>query len=128
MALARSRIEAQGNLVELGLTVDGQVGALGQVLAQQAVGVLVAAALPRTMRVSEVHLHASAQGQRIVITHLLAQVVCERFAQDFLDGLERFAETLQRIRQRWRYSSWPAPRIHWCVQPASPRMNDCRHP
>ena len=57
MAFLRPRVEAQRDLVELGLTVDGQVGALGQVLAQQAVGVLVAATLPRAVRVSEVHLH-----------------------------------------------------------------------
>lgn len=30
MALARPGVEAQGDLVKLGLTVDGQVGALGQ--------------------------------------------------------------------------------------------------
>lgn len=67
MALSRSRIEAQRDLVELGLAVDRQVGALGQVLAQQAVGVLVAAALPRAVRVGEVHLHTGTPSVTIVV-------------------------------------------------------------
>ncbi len=37
---AGSIVQAVGNVVEFGLSVDGQIGALGQVLPQQPVGVL----------------------------------------------------------------------------------------
>lgn len=49
MALSQSCVEARCDLVEPGLTVDRQVGALGKVLAQQPVGVLAAVALPWAM-------------------------------------------------------------------------------
>lgn len=42
---AGSVVKAVGNLVEFGLRVDGQIGAPGQVLPQQPVGVLAGAAL-----------------------------------------------------------------------------------
>ena len=45
-----SVVQAVGDGIELGLGVDGQIGALGQVLAQQPVGVLAAATLPGAMR------------------------------------------------------------------------------
>ena len=47
-SLARSLIEAQGYFVEVDLRVAGQVGFPGEVLSQQAVGIFVGAALPRT--------------------------------------------------------------------------------
>ncbi len=59
---ARSVVQAVGDAIELFLAVDAQVGALGQVLAQQAVGVLAGAALPGAVRVAEVHPHAGVQG------------------------------------------------------------------
>lgn len=49
-------VELQGDGVELVLGEGGQVGALGEVLSQQAVGVLVRAALPGAVRVAEVDL------------------------------------------------------------------------
>lgn len=94
VALSQSRIEAQSDLVELGLTADRQVGALGQVLTQQAVGVFVATALPWTVRVGEIHLHAGARSQCGVLAHLLALVVRKRFAQGFGYALQGLAETL----------------------------------
>ncbi len=42
----RAGVEAVGDGIEFLLGVDGQVGAFGQVLAQQAVGVLAGPALP----------------------------------------------------------------------------------
>ena len=41
--------------VQLALGVARQVGALGQVVAQQAIGVLVGAAFPRAMRICKEH-------------------------------------------------------------------------
>jgi hypothetical protein len=65
--LGRDRI--QGGLVEL-----PQVGTLGQVLAEQAVGVLVGAALPRAARVTEVDLDAGVDGELGVLGHLPAVI------------------------------------------------------
>ena len=58
--LAGSCVEFGGDGVEVGLGVRGEVGALGQVLAQQPVGVLVGAALPGAAGVAEVDLDAGA--------------------------------------------------------------------
>lgn len=44
--LSGAGVEFVGDGVQVGLGVDGQVGAFGEVLAEQAVGVLVGAALP----------------------------------------------------------------------------------
>ena len=61
--LPRSPVEFRGDGVEVGLGVDGQVGALGDVLADQPVGVLVAAPLPRAVRVAEVHRDPGRDGE-----------------------------------------------------------------
>jgi len=58
--------------------VPGEVGALGEVLAQQPVGVLVAAALPWAARVAEVDLQAGVDAQRGVLGHLAALVPGQR--------------------------------------------------
>jgi hypothetical protein len=50
--------------------VDGQVGALGQVLAQQPVGVLIRAALPRAAGVREVHPVAQQRSELVVVGQL----------------------------------------------------------
>lgn len=46
-------VELTRDGVEIGLTVAPQIGALGQILSQQAVGVLVRAALPRALAITE---------------------------------------------------------------------------
>ena len=51
-------VQTVGNCIEFVLTVDREVRAFGQILAQQPVGVLTGAALPGTVRVAEVHVHA----------------------------------------------------------------------
>jgi len=50
--------------------VRAQVGALREVLAQQPVGVLVRAALPRAVRVAEVDRHARVDPQPGMLGHL----------------------------------------------------------
>ena len=97
MPLPGPGVETQGDLVELVLAVDRQVRALGQILTQQAVGVLVAAALPGAVRVGEVDRHTGAQGQRVVVTHLLALIVGQRLAQGGRDALQGLAEAGQRV-------------------------------
>ena len=47
-------VECDGDRVEVGSRVSGEVGALGEVLPEQAVGVLVGATLPGTARIAEV--------------------------------------------------------------------------
>src|SRR2546423_15595195 len=47
-------VELPGHFVQIRLRVDGQVGSLWKVLSQQTVGVLVGAALPGTLRITEV--------------------------------------------------------------------------
>ena len=57
------------------------IGPLGQVLAEQAVRVLVGAPLPRTLRITEVDLHVGGHGERGVLRQLEAAVPGERAAQ-----------------------------------------------
>jgi hypothetical protein len=78
--LSRAAIELgrdgiQGSLVEL-----AQVGALGQVLAEQAVGVLVGAALPGAARVTELDLDTGVNRELQVLGHLLAVIPGQRAA------------------------------------------------
>src|SRR5258708_18988119 len=64
MCSTRSAVEAVGDGIEFVLTVDREVSALWQVLTQQPVSVLTGAALPGTVRIAEVHAHASG-GDRV---------------------------------------------------------------
>ena len=51
---ARPAVQAVGDGIELVLSVDGEVGALRQILTKQPVGVFAGPALPRAVRVAEV--------------------------------------------------------------------------
>ena len=53
---AWSCVEQHGDIVELFLGEDAEIAAFGQVLAEQAVGIFVDAALPWAVRVGEVDL------------------------------------------------------------------------
>ncbi len=53
----------------------------GEVLAQQAVGVLVRAALPGALGVAEEHLHAGVDGELGMAGHLQPLIPCQRSAQ-----------------------------------------------
>ena len=55
--LSRALIEPQSNAIEVGLGEAREIGSSREVLSQQAVGVLVAATLPWTARITEVNLH-----------------------------------------------------------------------
>ena len=52
--------------------VARQIGALGQVLTQQAVGVFVAASLPGAVRIAEAHRYAGLLAELLVHGHLPA--------------------------------------------------------
>ena len=57
-AIARADVQAIGNGIQVLLAVLRQVRAFGQVLTNQAIDILVAATLPRAVRVTEVNRHA----------------------------------------------------------------------
>ena len=61
--LARPAVERGGDRGEVLGAVSGEVGASGEVLAKQPVGVLVGASLPRALRIAEVDLQAGLDPQ-----------------------------------------------------------------
>jgi hypothetical protein len=68
--LSRATIQLGGDRVQGGLVELAQVAALGEVLAEQAVGVLVSSALPGAARVAEVDLDAGLDGELLMFGHL----------------------------------------------------------
>ena len=56
--------------VQLTLGVCGEIRALGQVLAQQAISILVGSALPGAMRIGKEHLDREAVRQPLMLRHL----------------------------------------------------------
>ena len=99
-ALTRAHIQLQGNGIQLFLAVSRQVRALGQVLADQAVDVFVAAALPGAVRVAEVDRDAGSLGDLGVLRHLSAPVVGHALAHRQRHAIERGAEALHRRGRR----------------------------
>ena len=79
--LSRTVVELVGDGVEVGLGVDGEVGAFGHPLAEEAVGVLVGAALPGRVGVAEVDVDAGVDAERGVLGHLPALVPGDRSDQ-----------------------------------------------
>lgn len=75
MCGTRPAVEAVGDGVEVILTVDRKVRALGWILAQQTVGVPAGATLPEVMRVTELDLHAGGCSEFLMARHLLALIV-----------------------------------------------------
>src|SRR5258706_5016110 len=88
MGGTRSAVEAVGDGIEFVLTVDREVSALWQVLTQQPVSVLTGAALPGTVRIAEVHAHASGGAKFLMAGHFLAPVGRKRLAQRGGDRVE----------------------------------------
>mgnify|MGYP001574683892 CR=1 FL=1 len=78
---SRARIQAMGDGVQLALRVPRQVRALRQVLAQQPVGVLLGAALPRAVRIGKEHSDVEPLRQARVLGHLFPAIVGQGFAQ-----------------------------------------------
>ena len=54
-AFSGARVQALGGRVQFVLGVARQIDPLGEVLAQQPIGIFIGPALPRTMRVGEKH-------------------------------------------------------------------------
>jgi DNA invertase Pin-like site-specific DNA recombinase len=79
--LARALVEYVGDGVELDFGDGGEVNALGEVLPEQPVGVLVAPALPRRVGVAEEHRAAGVDVHLLAVAHLRALVPGQRPAQ-----------------------------------------------
>jgi len=79
--LSGSIVQERTDGIEVALGKTSQVGVLGQVLAQQAVGVLVGATLPRAMGIGEVGLQFKTSAQQLMARHFAALIVSQRFAQ-----------------------------------------------
>ena len=67
----------------MGLRMHGQVGALGKVLSQQAIGILVRAALPRTLRITKIDVDVGRHSKATVIRKFLAPVPSQGLIQLF---------------------------------------------
>src|SRR5215204_2259017 len=87
--LAGAAVERGRDGVELGRRVLAEVGAFREVLAQQAVGVLVGAALPGALRVAEVDGQPGVDAQLRVLGHLGALVPGQRATKLFWKGRDR---------------------------------------
>jgi len=77
----RACIQAMRDDVQLTLRVPRQVRALGQVLAQQAIRILVGAALPGAVRIGKEDLDRKPLGQLLVLGHLFPSIVRQGFPQ-----------------------------------------------
>jgi hypothetical protein len=78
----------KGDGIELLLGVDVQVWSLGQVSAQQAIGVLLDAHLPRAVGMGKEHLDTCALAQGLVLGHLLAIVLGHRLTHGRVKTVE----------------------------------------
>src|SRR3954464_10054667 len=97
--LARSAVEGGGHGREVLRAVPAQVGPLREVLPQEPVGVLVRAALPRGMRVTEVDLQTRLDPQPRVLRHLRPLVPGQRAPQLLRQARDRARD---RIAHRLR--------------------------
>ncbi|VQG03386.1 Uncharacterised protein [Streptococcus pneumoniae] len=99
-AFTGAHIQFQGDGIQLLLAVYRQVSPLGQVLANQAVDVFVAAALPGAVRVAEVDRHAGSLGDLGMSRHLPALVVGHTLAHRQRHAIKRCTEALHRRGRR----------------------------
>ncbi len=73
--LPGTAVEMVSHRVELLLAISAQIGALGKVVAQQPIGILVVATLAWAVKITEVHLRPGVRAQLLVSIHLAASVV-----------------------------------------------------
>jgi hypothetical protein len=79
--LAWPAIECRGNGFQVRGSVLAEIGSLGEVLPEQAVGVLISAALPRTSRVAEIDCEPDVDAELGVLGHLRTLVPGQRLTQ-----------------------------------------------
>ena len=95
----RARVQAMRNGVQLALRVARQVRALGQVLAQQPVRVLIGAALPRAVRIGTEDLEREPLGQALMLGHLFASIIGQGLPQQGGHMPEFLGEALSGTRR-----------------------------
>lgn len=81
VSCTRPAIQTVGDGVGFVVTVDRKVGAFGQILSQQPVGVFASAALPGTVRVAKVPVHAGCGSEFFVARHFFALAISEALPQ-----------------------------------------------
>ena len=108
-ALSWARIQPMRDGVQLALRIARQIRALEQILAQQAIGVLVGPALPGAVRIGKEHLDGEPLGQALVFRHLFAPIVGQRLAQ-----------------RGWHRREFPGEPLSGmpCIGPVEPGQND----
>ena len=74
-------VELTRHLVQVCLRVYGQVGSLGEVLSEQAIGVLVGTPLPRALRIAEVNVDVCRHAEPAMIREFLAAVPGQGFVE-----------------------------------------------
>jgi hypothetical protein len=75
------RVQPMGNGVQIVLGVARQVRALGQILVQQAICVLVGIALPGAVGIRKEYSDCESLGQAFVLGHLFPTIIGQGFAQ-----------------------------------------------
>ncbi len=78
---SRSGIESMGDRIQLALGIARQIRSLGQILAQQTIGILVGPALLGAVWIGKEHLDGEPLGQAFVFGHLFAPIVGQRLAE-----------------------------------------------
>src|SRR5690554_1807058 len=94
--LSWSPIEQPSDVVEPSLAEGGQIRALGHELAQQAIGILVAAPLPGRVRIGEPDRQLQPLRQFLVPGHLAAPVVGQALAKEGRQPFHLTRKALQR--------------------------------
>ena len=102
-----ARVQPMGDGVQLALGVARQVRALGQVLAQQAIRVLVGAALPGAVRIGKEDLDREPLGQFLVFGHLFSSIVRQGFPQQGWHMPEFFLQSPRGHSWHRSRPSWP---------------------
>ena len=69
------------HLVQISLRVYRQVGSLGEVLSEQAIGVLIGSPLPRALRITEVNVDVCRQAKPSMICEFLATIPGQGFVK-----------------------------------------------
>ena len=72
--MSRAGVEGVGGLVEVFLGDQAHVGAFGEVLAEEPVGVFVGASLPRGLGVTEVDVDSGVDTELGVLGHFFALI------------------------------------------------------
>ena len=90
MTFPRPCVEFRGDIVQDPGPVEGEVGALREILPQQPICVLVAASLPGRVWVAEVDRHPGRHRDLLMLGHFPSLVPGHRPAQLFRECVHRF--------------------------------------